>query len=244
MSDNITISQLEDINLQTWNPVLIGQRYGWQLGVSGGYSRRGNSVFTHQYTGEDVEEDIEYCENIYALFHAKAKFRTTSETQPSALHSILTKEGYQKSGISFVKTLGLTTNPTDANLDFTCSSVFSEDWLKTYSEFNNVSSELYQSQRAILQSIPTQICYGRIANHAVGLAVKFKDYIAFYNIAVNPRSRGQGYGRAIMQSLIHWGQKQHASTGILCVDGSNTPAINLYTQLGFQKQYSYWYWST
>ncbi|MEL6408247.1 MAG: GNAT family N-acetyltransferase [Chloroflexota bacterium] len=239
------IHELEDINFQTWHPSLVGERNGWQFGVSGGYSRRANSVFTHRYHGTDIEADLAYCEHIYNLHGYPARIRTTSETESDALLTALTARGYTPSEDSLVKTCMLNVVDTVAHSDFTVSDTFSDDWLRAYMRYNAVDESLYQSQKSILLTVSNKfdVCFGRIGEQAIGLAVCYESHVAFYNIVVNSVYRRQGYGRAIMQSLMNWAQKQGAQTGILSVGSTNPSAIKLYDGLGFETRYIYRYWS-
>ena len=54
------------------------------------------------------------------------------------------------------------------------------------------------------------------------------------NIAVFPQYRGRGVGRAVTQALIEKAKENGGAFITLEVRASNTPAIALYTSLGFE----------
>lgn len=54
------------------------------------------------------------------------------------------------------------------------------------------------------------------------------------NIAVFPKYRGRGVGRAVTQALIEKAKENDGVFITLEVRASNTPAITLYTSLGFE----------
>ena len=76
---------------------------------------------------------------------------------------------------------------------------------------------------------------------ALGLAVVRGSLMTFYNLRVAPDQRRKGYGRAVMQHLLAWGQRLGAQRAVLQVMRDNPPALGLYAALGFREIYGYWY---
>ncbi|MED5372555.1 MAG: ribosomal protein S18-alanine N-acetyltransferase [Myxococcota bacterium] len=68
-----------------------------------------------------------------------------------------------------------------------------------------------------------------IQGHAVAWVVA--DEVHIQTVCVHPQARRQGLGRALVQALLE------TATGpaLLEVRASNTPAITLYSRLGFQQ---------
>ena len=95
------------------------------------------------------------------------------------------------------------------------------------------------SENALLEEIDNPAAYFIAAvdgNEVLGYGgmhtVFGENYID--NIAVFPEYRGRGVGRAVTQALV---EKAKADNGVfitLEVRASNTPAITLYTSLGFE----------
>ena len=236
------IATMETINMQSWQATENHVCAGWHLRLSGGYSRRGNSVFTHDYDETiSLDSAITHCESIYNAQNLPVIFRTTEASQPANLELILEERGYTKEGPSIVKTFDLSSDLAGAHPDFTISSQFEDEWLGDYMRFNNVAPHLYDSHKGIISGMP-DCYYGRIGDAALGMIVKIEEWVSFYDIVVNPDKRGQGYGKFIMQSLLRQAQITGAKKGILSVDGENPAAIHLYDSLGFESRYDYNYY--
>ena len=62
-----------------------------------------------------------------------------------------------------------------------------------------------------------------------------------FNIVVDETQRGRGYGKEICESLLSAAKRFGAHNTYLQVEHVNDKAINLYTKLGYEKLYSYWY---
>jgi len=73
---------------------------------------------------------------------------------------------------------------------------------------------------------------GQFAGYAVAWIVADELHIA--NIAVVPKFRRRGVGRATIEHLMHLARHRGCTYAQLEVRASNTPAIALYQKLGFR----------
>ncbi|XOV90304.1 MAG: ribosomal protein S18-alanine N-acetyltransferase [Pseudomonadota bacterium] len=55
------------------------------------------------------------------------------------------------------------------------------------------------------------------------------------NVCINPDHQGQGYGRILVEHMLARARYRHASCVFLEVRPSNTPACQLYQNLGFNE---------
>ena len=76
---------------------------------------------------------------------------------------------------------------------------------------------------------------------ATGLGILDRDYIGIYAIHVREDYRRRGYARQICTGLLNEGKKRGASHAYLQVVKNNTSAEKLYSSLGFQYFYTYWF---
>ena len=76
---------------------------------------------------------------------------------------------------------------------------------------------------------------------ATGLGILDRDYIGIYAIHVREDYRRRGYARQICTGLLNEGKKRGASHAYLQVVKNNTSAEKLYSSLGFQYSYTYWF---
>ena len=95
------------------------------------------------------------------------------------------------------------------------------------------------SEKALLEEIDNPAAYFVAAvekNEILGYGgmhtVLGESYID--NIAVFPEYRGRGVGRAVTQALVDKAEENAGVFITLEVRASNTPAITLYTSLGFE----------
>ena len=75
----------------------------------------------------------------------------------------------------------------------------------------------------------------------VGFGVVEGKWLGLFNIAVHPSMRGRGVALAVNISLAKWGHQRGARSAYLQVESENIPALKLYSKLGFQHAYTYWY---
>lgn len=80
---------------------------------------------------------------------------------------------------------------------------------------------------------------GRIV--ATGLGILDRDYIGIYAIHVQEQYRRQGLARQICSGLLREGMKKGAQNAYLQVVQGNLNAHRLYTSLGFDHFYTYWF---
>ena len=87
----------------------------------------------------------------------------------------------------------------------------------------------------------SNVSIGGGAAVACGLCTVERGYAGLFNIVVDERHRGKGYGMQICASLLAAAKRAGARKAYLQVMQDNGVAINLYNKLGFNTQYSYWY---
>lgn len=61
------------------------------------------------------------------------------------------------------------------------------------------------------------------------------DEIHLLNVAVDPKARRRGVGRALVEDLVAYARAHAAAKVLLEVRASNEPAIRLYEGLGFER---------
>ena len=73
-------------------------------------------------------------------------------------------------------------------------------------------------------------------NHLIGslLAKRYNDSYVIRLVEVLPEYRGKGYGTEMMKQILSF-LKPKKLPILLYVDPKNTPAIKVYTKLGFRK---------
>jgi ribosomal protein S18 acetylase RimI-like enzyme len=76
-----------------WHPREVRHVGGWRVGLSGGFTRRANSVLALAEP-DDVTESIDEVERIYAAVGQPAIFRVCGQSRPDDLDDLLDARGY------------------------------------------------------------------------------------------------------------------------------------------------------
>lgn len=81
---------------------------------------------------------------------------------------------------------------------------------------------------------------GEIASVAYG--VVHRELLVIESVATAPHARGKGLARRVVEGLMSWGSTLGAGGACLQVLAENTPALAVYTALGFDRElYRYHY---
>ncbi|MEJ2758026.1 MAG: GNAT family N-acetyltransferase, partial [Anaerolineales bacterium] len=76
---------------------------------------------------------------------------------------------------------------------------------------------------------------------ATGLGVAERGWMGVFCVVTVPAARRQGLAGKVMRALAEWGETQGAQRVYLQVMEDNLPALRLYSKLGFQFLYQYFY---
>ena len=125
-------------------------------------------------------------------------------------------------------------------------SKISPSWLNALFSMKGTTNQLH---RTIVPSMYAAIPKDTIAAYiydkdqivGTGLGILDRDYIGLYAIHVHETYRGQGIGREICCAILDAAMEYGASSAYLQVIKGNIPAKNLYSSLGFQDFYTYWF---
>ena len=240
MTENIRT--LEHISLRAWAALETELYDGWHLRYAKGYTGRANSVQPLDSSSLPLNEKIAYCENWYATRNLPCIFRLTSMMQPPELETHLENRDYERYNETLVQTAPLA--PMDVSLDsrFHSNDTVSDDWLAAWGKWNNVPQQHIATAKTMLsKKSETDTCFAWIDDIAVGLAVCEGQFAGLFDIVVNPDYRQQGFGKALVASLLAWSKRVGASTAYLQVVANNAPALVLYDKLGFTTHHHYWY---
>ena len=216
---------------------------GWVLRFANGYTKRANSINPLYGSTRNVEEKIEFCEQIYRRNDLPVVFKMTAAAHPENLDALLAHRGYEVDSPTSVQTIDLGDNasPLKADLDVTLT----DEWLADFCKLSGISDERKTTLRQMLANVVSQKCFAALRQGdqtiACGLGVLQGKYIGFYDIVTDKPFRNQGYGKELMRRLFAWGKRNGARKAYLQVMLSNAPALRLYAQLGFREVYQYWY---
>jgi ribosomal protein S18 acetylase RimI-like enzyme len=239
------IREIEEISMNAW-PALQTLHYdGWILRFANGVTKRLNSVNPIYASKINVDDKIDYCENLYRSQNLPPCFRITEIVQPSGLDQKLETHGYDHVFDVSVQLVNINQYKFALDKNIQITEVIEERWLDDYIRMNDVNPE----NKAVLKRIIDQIMVSRglftlRANGMAvgcGLGVTENKHIGLFDIVIDKSWRNQGLGQILIESILAWGKSKGAEYGYLQVMADNAPAVRLYSKAGFREEYRYWY---
>lgn len=240
------IKFIEELSMNAW-PSLHTYLYdGWVLRVSGGYTKRANSINPLYPSQIDLKDKIDYCKGFYDELDLPTIYKMTANSHLDILDNTLEALGYNKVDETAVKVLDLKGCDPVHHPATDVSYSLQKEWANGYIKNTNIQKE---STKTVLRTMLNNIIGKTIwvLHKEEGNAVAFgygvvdKGYVGIFDIHVNTSYRGKGYGKAVMHKLIAEAKRLGANHAYLQVVVGNKVAENLYDQLGFKEIYRYWY---
>lgn len=218
---------------------------GWILRFSNGYTKRANSVNPIYPSVLPFDEKIAYCEKAYSDQKLPIVYKLTHELS-DALDGRLESHGYSIGTPTDFMTKGIEEDLPDRSPEFQVSYRVNDDWADSFFCLNGLTdSGKINTAKHMLYNIHNTVLCGRMTRDgqttACGLCVVERGCAGLFDIVVDRKHRGRGYGYGICASLLDEAKKLHASRAYLQVVQSNAEAIGLYKKLGFSRLYEYWY---
>ena len=240
------IKKIEDMSLNAWPSHKMELYDGWILRFSYFYTHRTNSVEQFGTSTLPWREKVSYCEDVYKRLGSPAVFKISPLVSPDFDYT-LENRGYEIQHTTEVMTVHLTDPaPESAYSEVTLTDEISDIWITSLFDLKGMTNPIHRAVvPSMYRAIPKEtICAsiwkeGKII--ATGLGILDRDYIGIYAIHVKEKYRGRGYARQICTGLLSEGQQKGAQNAYLQVVQGNTGAKHLYTSLGFQDIYTYWF---
>jgi GNAT superfamily N-acetyltransferase len=220
---------------RAWPPARIERIAGWRVRLSGGGSRRANSVLPIGYDGSDADGAIDRIEVLYRAQKTRSYFQVSSASAPTDLDARLAARGYTFEEPCFLmaKRLGVTSMPSDV----TVTETPMEAWLAIYTE--PLDPIRKAAAPATLASVPAPHAFftvtrgGEATASALGVLDPATGTVVVECVATRTDQRRTGAARIVMDGLEAWAAGQGASFAILQVVDNNYPAITLYERRGY-----------
>lgn len=231
--------------MNAW-PALVTLFYdGWVLRFANGYTKRANSIHPLYPSIEDPCEKITACEQLYQNKGQRTVFKMTSAVQPSGLDALLEHRGYTLDSPTSVQTLDLDVTNGSATHRSIVSQTLSETWLADCCRLSGIEKRHRPTLRRILSESGVETGFIFIQEHeqtiACGMGAVQNHHIGLFDIVTDVNYRNQDYGHQLVTDLLAWVKERGAQTAYLQVMLNNTPALRLYSKLGFKESYRYWY---
>jgi GNAT superfamily N-acetyltransferase len=235
---------MERAAARAWPPLHVVEIDGWQVRLSGGGSRRANSLLPLAFTGTDPERAIATVEDLYRAEGMATYVQVSAIAEPRDLDARLARRGYalEEPCLLLAKRLGPSTTgmPTGVEL----SDAPSPDWLSVYGE--PLDAARRAAAPAVLARVPAERSFFLLRDGprpvATALGVLSPDGIAVVEcVATRAAARRSGRARRIMDALEAWAVDRGAWCAALQVVAANAPARALYERRGYAEAGRYHY---
>lgn len=241
------IRHFEEMSMNAW-PALQTLLYdGWVLRFSRGYTKRANSINPIYSSAMDIEDKIRCCEGLYSANGLPTVYKLTPVCYPEDLDQLLESKGYAKIDETAVRILDIPDRYGEEEASrLEIAYEFSPEWINSFADCSKIheSSKVDIMTRMLYSIAGDKICVKLIDNSKVvacGFGVIEDGYVGIFDIIVDQEFRGLGYGKVVMKGILKEALKQDIRKSYLQVVVGNTIAEKLYSSLGFQEIYRYWY---
>lgn len=236
------------VEAATWPPVAVEDVDGWRLGLSGGFTRRANSVLPLG-TPPDLAATLARVEARYAAAGQPAVLRVCSAA-PSGLAEVLTERGYDRVAATDVLVRDLADPDGTAPARTSAATVDVADhpdgawldgWLGVKAAAAGVDRDL---ARRVVEGSPALYLAARAPGGAVlgVLRVAFaEDWAGLSCLTVAPAARRRGIGRLLTRAGLTAAARAGARRAFLQVEVANRGAADLYAVEGFRPAERYAY---
>jgi ribosomal protein S18 acetylase RimI-like enzyme len=245
MYGEIMITAMEELSLNAWPAHQTLLYDGWVLRFADGYTKRANSVNPLYPSFLELEEKIAFCERIYQEQKLDVVYKLTPASCPEELDDILEARGYKKNSPTSIQLLDLGSRDLKLASGAELKASLSDPWLDAFCRMSAVDDRRRKSLHRILLNIVPRRCFASLTVDtkviAAGLGVLQSGFVGLFDIVVDPTFRNRGYGRQIVESILHWGKQNGAQLSYLQVMLNNSSALRLYSKIGFTEKYQYWY---
>ena len=237
--------RLEEVAMNAW-PALQQMLFnGWIVRLAQGYTKRANSVNPLFESQLDVVDKVIACEHIFTAQGLPTVFRLTPFASPAQLDQVLAQRGYRVIDPTLVMHLDLQHASIQNTPQGTLREEALHDWLPIFCRLSEEPLAQHRTHAAMLDLIPaTRLLVSLVTNGTVvacGMGVLEQDYFGLFSLVTTPQQRNRGYGTQLVVGMLQWAREHRATQAYLQVMQSNTPARHVYTKLGFQEAYRYWY---
>lgn len=247
--DPALVARLEDLTMTAWPALRTIHHDGWLIRLSGGHTGRANSVNVIAPGHLPPAEKIPVAEAAYRAAGLDSLFRLTP-LSPPGLDAALAAAGYAAESPSLVLLLDRLPPGPDGErgadgVTVTIDPAPGRDWIDAYCAITGVPDSRRAALAGILSAIAPTALYGAArvdgAIVATALTVIDRGHAGLFDVGTRADLRGRGLAGLVIRALLSRAATLGASAAYLQVGAANTPALSLYTRLGFRMAYPYHY---
>ena len=230
------------VEVGTWRPVEVADVDGWQLGFSGGFTSRANSVVPLAEP-PDLDAAIGRVEAFYSQRGIPARFRVGREVLPVGLDGVLAARGYRLVATTRVLALVLPAQAEPSAASIEVADEPDDDWLSGWLDVKASGTVDPDLARAVVTGSAAGYLTTRDDDGVVGVirAGYSGDWVGLSCLMVAQRARRRGLARALTLAAMQIAAERGARRAFLQVEAGNHAALALYHRLGFVDVDTYHY---
>jgi ribosomal protein S18 acetylase RimI-like enzyme len=119
------------------------------------------------------------------------------------------------------------------------------DWLTTYQKSAGYDDNSIAIRKEIMTRINAPkafvLCKVNGENAGVGLGVIDSQWVGLFGLVTHNDFRRQGVATTINRKIGEWAKSKGVKNAYLQAEVLNAPALSLYSKMGFETKYEYWY---
>lgn len=243
MSPANDVRTLETRTFRAWPAVETRTDHGWVQRLSGGYTKRANSINALDPEGALTQEMKNALEVPYRAVGLPPIWRLTPLAPPGT-DDVLAAAGYRRIDESLVQR-AILDDRFVLDPEVQIAPEPSDAWLAGFATLSPVAPAHRETMTRMLRSIAAPVGFARAEDKgepvAFALGVVDGDHVGLFDVLVAPTARRRGLARRLTQSIGAWGREHGARFCYLQVVATNAAARPLYADLGFETVYSYAY---
>jgi GNAT superfamily N-acetyltransferase len=246
VASNDPVETVERCAFDAWPAEEMEAMAGWRLRAMRGISRRANSAWTFEATGETpVEERVDRAERWYGSRGLAPSFQVAMRARPEGLDAFLEERGYVVDAPVSIQVAATSDVPVAANgCDAVVTRACTDEWFGI-SAHRGRFAKVAGVYRALLERIGSgaRFAVARVDGQpaGVGLGVVGQGWMGVFSMLTLPSARRRGAARAVLSAFAETARDEGIESLYLQVERDNAAAIALYAAASFRELYGYHY---
>lgn len=237
------VLRLEKLAFRGWPALESRDIAGWRQRISGGYTKRSNSINALRIDAECGYEAIDRLEAPYRALGRPPAWRLTP-LAPPAIRPILAGRGYRAIERSLLQVCPLHAR-FDADAEVRILPRPTPEWIEAFCRHSPVAPQHRATMERMLAAIAAPAGFAFVEEDGQPMAMAIGavdgDHMGLFDVLVMPYARRRGLARRVTESLYAWAWHHGARFAYLQVVATNVAALPLYAAQGFRTVYDYEY---
>lgn len=234
----------------TWPPLEAVDVGGWRAGLSGGFTRRGNSVVALG-TPNDPDAALDEVEALYAARGLPSVVRVCRDSRPADLDDMLEARGYTVAATTLVMAVALPVGAAappgeplvGAPVHVDVAAEPDEAWLRGWLAVKASTPVDLDLAGRLVGGAPARYARAHDADGTLGVVrtATADGWVALSCLTVQVRARRHGLGRWLTLDALAAAHAEGVPAAYLQVEEGNAAGRALYAGLGFEVVDRYHY---